>query len=52
MGFRPRVDYYFDVYLQERAKVSVSKYIKALDAYNTSVREDPVMGEETFFLWC
>ncbi len=49
-GFSAKVDYYFDVYLQDIVKVSIAKYIKALDAYNTAVNEDPSLGEDAFFL--
>ena len=48
-GFSAKVNYYFDVYLQEIVKVNISKYIKQLETYNTCVTEDPVLGEETFF---
>ena len=48
-GFSAKVNYYFDVYLQEIAKVNISKYIKELEAYNTCVKEDPILGEQTFF---
>lgn len=48
-GFSAKVNYYFDVYLQEIAKVNISKYIKELEAYNACVKEDPILGEQTFF---
>ena len=44
-----RVNYYFDVYLQDVAKANVSKYIKELERYNAEVKNDPVMGEQSFF---
>jgi stage V sporulation protein R len=44
-----KVNYYFDVYLQQITKVSISKYIKELERYNSSRREDPVLGEQSFF---
>ena len=44
-----RVNYYFDVYLQEIQKVNISQYIKALEQYNADVREDPATGEQNFF---
>ena len=44
-----RVNYYFDVYLQEIQKVNISRYIKALEQYNADVREDPATGEQNFF---
>jgi stage V sporulation protein R len=43
------VDYYFDVYLQNVVKANVGKYIKELERYNASVRDDPAMGEQAFF---
>jgi stage V sporulation protein R len=48
-GFSAKVDYYFDVYLQAIAKVNINKYIKALESYNACVKEDPILGEQTFF---
>ncbi|WP_319522945.1 SpoVR family protein [uncultured Desulfosarcina sp.] len=44
-----KVNFYFDVYLQEIAKVNIGKYIKALEEYNACIREDPLLGEQTFF---
>ena len=44
-----KVNYYFDVYLQDVQKANVSRYIKELERYNNDVKEDPVMGEQTFF---
>ena len=44
-----KVDYYFDIYLQEIAKVNISKYIKEMERYNTCMKQDPVMGEQRFF---
>jgi stage V sporulation protein R len=48
-GMSDKVNYYFDVYLQDVLKISISKYIKELERYNTRMREDPLMGEERFF---
>ncbi len=47
--YSAKVDYYFDIYLQDIAKVNISKYIKELEQYNADVKEDPVMGEQRFF---
>jgi len=44
-----KVNYYFDVYLQDIGKVNTGKYIKALEEYNACIREDPLLGEQTFF---
>jgi len=48
-GTPAKVDYYFDVYLQDIAKANIGKYIKELERYNASMREDPLMGEQAFF---
>ncbi|MBC2711848.1 MAG: SpoVR family protein [Desulfosarcina sp.] len=48
-GISDKVDYYFDVYLQDIAKANISKYIKELERYNAAIKEDPVMGEQRFF---
>ena len=48
-GVSAKVDYYFDVYLQDVARVSVSRYVKELERYNTGMRQDPLMGEQHFF---
>ena len=48
-GISEKVDYYFDVYLQDIAKANVGEYIKALERYNASVKADSLMGEQAFF---
>jgi stage V sporulation protein R len=48
-GVSDKVDYYFDVYLQDVAKASISRYIKELERYNDGMQEDPLMGEQRFF---
>ncbi len=48
-GVSDKLDYYFDVYLQDVAKASISRYVKELERYNVGMREDPLMGEERFF---
>ncbi|BBO70517.1 SpoVR family protein [Desulfosarcina alkanivorans] len=48
-GISDKLNYYFDVYLQDIAKINVSAYIKELERYNTSLKDDPVMGEQAFF---
>ena len=48
-GISEKVDFYFDIYLQDIAKVNIGKYIKELERYNASINEDPVMGEQGFF---
>jgi stage V sporulation protein R len=48
-GISEKVDFYFDVYLQDVVKANISEYIKELERYNASLNEDPVMGEQGFF---
>jgi stage V sporulation protein R len=48
-GISEKIDFYFDIYLQDIAKANISKYIKELERYNASLKEDPVMGEQGFF---
>jgi len=45
----PRVDYYFDVFLQSVKKVSVGEYIKELQRYNASHDQYGDTGEDSFF---
>jgi stage V sporulation protein R len=47
---RPRVDYYFDVFLQEVKKVRVTEYIKELERYNDCREKLGQGGEEAFFV--
>jgi stage V sporulation protein R len=44
-----KVNYYFDIYLQNNRNVTVSEYIKELERYNALVQSDPDMGEQAFF---
>ncbi len=44
-----RVDFYFDVFLQENKKVPVNVYVQEIERYNTSLRDDPQGGEDAFF---
>jgi stage V sporulation protein R len=48
-GISEKIDFYFDIYLQDIAKANISKYIKELERYNASLKENPVMGEQGFF---
>lgn len=45
----PRLDYYFDVFLQSIKKVRSSEYIKEIERYNQCLDEDREMGEDRFF---
>lgn len=42
------LDYYFDVFLQEREKVPVTQYVAEIERYNTFCREDAEGGEARF----
>ncbi len=44
-----RVDYYFDVFLQQHKKVSISEYSAELERFNAALRQNKELGEETFF---
>jgi len=44
-----RMDYYFDLFLQEIKKVKISDYVKEIERYNRCVREDGDLGDQTFF---
>ncbi len=48
-GVSPRVDYYFDVFLQERLRVRINEYVNEIERYNACVREHGAGGEEIFF---
>ncbi len=48
-GVSRRVDYYFDVFLQERKKVRVNEYVKEIERYNVCMRDHGTGGEEVFF---
>jgi stage V sporulation protein R len=45
-----RLDFYFDVFLQDHKKVRVSEYIKEIEQYNQTLRGNPESGERSFFL--
>jgi stage V sporulation protein R len=44
-----RLNYYFDLFLQTEKKVSVSEYIKEINRYNDCLKDNPELGEKTFF---
>ncbi len=45
-----RMDYYFDIFLQNQEKVNVSDYVKEIERYNQCIREfGNQFGEQTFF---
>jgi stage V sporulation protein R len=48
-GWSARIDWYFDVFLQEEAKVRVSEYVQEIERFNRCRREHGADGEEVFF---
>jgi stage V sporulation protein R len=44
-----RLNYYFDVFLQDVKKIKVSEFIKEIEDYNTCARTYGELGEQTFF---
>ena len=42
------VDYYFDIFLQDEKKISVTNYVKELEKYNKLLKENPQEGEAVF----
>lgn len=44
-----QLNFYFDVFLQDVKKVSISKYIKEIERCNACMAEDKELGEESFF---
>jgi len=43
------VDYYFDVFLQDKEKKSIAAYVAEIEQYNKFLREFPEDGEDRFF---
>ena len=48
-NFSPRVDYYFDVFLQDEKKVRINDYVKEIERFNEARRRSGDTGEEDFF---
>ena len=44
-----RLDFYFDIFLQDISKVTINEYVKELDRYNACINENASMGEKIFF---
>ncbi len=44
-----RLDYYFDVFLQDVKKIKIGEFIKEIEAYNLCVHTYGDLGEQTFF---
>lgn len=47
-GASKKLDYYFDVFLQEIKGISVTEYVKELDRYNETVEQYGSVGESVF----
>jgi stage V sporulation protein R len=47
---KSRLDFYFDVFLQDISKVTINEYVKELERYNGCVHENPSEGEKLFFV--
>ena len=45
----PKLDYYFDIFLQTEKKLPVSDYIKEINRYNDCMASYGEQGEKTFF---
>ncbi len=45
----PRLDFFFDVFLQQLRPVSTSEYMKQVEAYNQACKESVDLGEQSFF---
>lgn len=46
---RKRLDYYFDIYLQDVKKVSTHEYVKEIEKYNQMAKESGEHGDDAFF---
>ena len=44
-----RLNYYFDVFLQDIKKIKIGEFIKEIEAYNACVQTHGSLGEQTFF---
>jgi len=44
-----KVNFYFDVFLQQVKKVGMTQYLKEIDRYNNTLKEFPDAGETLFF---
>jgi len=45
----PRLNYYFDVFLQEIKKAKANDYLKEIQRYNDCIRDSEDQGERAFF---
>ncbi len=49
VDFSARVDYYFDVFLQDEKKARISEYVKEMERFNEARRQSGEAGEDNFF---
>jgi len=45
---KSRLDFYFDIFLQRKKKVSVASYVKEIERYNGLVKDNPAEAEYRF----
>lgn len=43
-----RLDYYFDIFLQQTKDHTIARYVAEIERYNTSMRDNPEDGESRF----
>ena len=44
-----RLNYYFDIFLQNVKKVKTAEYIKEIERYNSCIKDSKLVGEQVFF---
>ncbi|MEJ2201430.1 MAG: SpoVR family protein, partial [Desulfuromonadaceae bacterium] len=49
IGCSPKLDYYFDIFLQQTKRLQVSQFIKENERFNECRRQYGEQGEKTFF---
>lgn len=45
----PRLNFYFDLFLQHHKKVKITEFISEIERYNNCIRDNGTLGEQTFF---
>lgn len=48
-GSSKKIDFYFDIFIQENKKLKISEYIKEIERYNECIRLYEELGEQSFF---
>ncbi len=48
-GKMSRLDFYFDIFLQDILKATINEYVKEIERYNGCIHENPSNGEKIFF---